>query len=155
MSDLTRWSIGISSRAGAFIIIIPKDTILPAKRRIVVTTVEDEQPNIGLDIRMGDSSKAAENYPFSYIRLDGVEKAPKGVPRVKLTFYAYNNSICNIGVRYKEDDPEQILTIFPSFGLSSEEVSLIHKKVAKMAEDCQPVELETLTGAVIPLPAIG
>ncbi len=154
MSDKARWSLGIASRSGAFVTIIPRGTVLPAKRKVVVTTVEDDQPNIGLDIRMGESSRAADNYPFSCIRLDGVEKALKGVPRVSLTFYAYSNSVCNIGVRYKEGDSEQVLTIFPSFGLSDEEVRCIHKKVARLATECQPAELETLAGATIPLPSI-
>lgn len=154
MADSAKWSIGIASRSGVFVVIIPKGTILPAKRRVVVTTVEDNQSNIGLDIRMGESTTASENYPFSCIRLDGVDQAPKGVPRVRLTFYAYSNSVCNIGVCYKENDSEQLLTIFPSFGLSGEQIKLLHKKVSKMADGCQLTELETLAGAVIPLPAI-
>ena len=134
--------------------IIPKNTPLPAKRRVVVTTIEDDQPNIGLDIRLGEESRASENFAFSCVRLDGVEKAPKGVPRVKLTFYAYGNSVYNIGVRYKDDDAEQLLTVFPSFGMSETQVTAIHNKISKMAESCQPIELETLTGATIPLPSI-
>jgi molecular chaperone DnaK (HSP70) len=154
VAELTKWSLGIASRGGTFIVIIPKNTPLPVKRRVVVTTTEDNQPNIGLDIRLGEESRASENFAFSCVRLDDVEKAAKGVPRVKLTFYAYANSVYNIGVRYKDDDPEQLLTVFPSFGMSQSQVTSIHNMISKMAEACQPVELETLAGATIPLPSI-
>ena len=151
MAEKTRWSLGIASRGGAFIVIIPKNTVLPAKRRITVTTIDDNQSNIGLDIRLGEEQRASENFCFSSVRLDEVEKAPKGVPRVKLTFYAYANSVYNIGVRYKEDDPEQLLTVFPSFGMTHDQIAAIHRRIGQMAEGCQPVELDTLEGAVIPL----
>ena len=63
-TNLTKWSLGIASRTGRFITIIPKGTPLPAQRSVVVTTVEDSQSNIGLDIRLGEQPQAMDNYPL-------------------------------------------------------------------------------------------
>jgi molecular chaperone DnaK len=118
----------------------------------VVTTVQDSQKSIELDIRLGEGEKAADNYALSSIQLADINPAPKGVTRVRLTFYAYANSVFEIGVCYKESGPEQKISIIPSSGMSAEQIKKIQKMVARYAEECKPQELETLAGAVIPLP---
>ncbi len=154
--SLSKWSVGIVYGTGRVLRVIPKDTPLPARRTFTVTTAEEQQPNIGLNVVLGEAPTAEGNFALSNIKLDGIELKPKGESKVRLTFYVYTNGIINIGVQYKDDEPEQKLTIIPSAGLSREEVAKIQKKYASYSEEPpagqKQVEFPDLP--VIPLPPI-
>lgn len=62
---LTKWSLGIASETGKLIIVIPKGTALPARRSVVVTTITDSQPNIGLNIVLGSSPRSKTTTPWA------------------------------------------------------------------------------------------
>jgi len=119
----------------------------------MVTTVSDLQPNIWLDIRLGERDKAIENFALSSIKLDCIEPAPKGTPRVKLTFCAYEHSIFKLWVCYKEGDEEREAIIMPSAGLSEQEIAELQKMISKLVKDATPQTIESPDLGVIPLPA--
>jgi molecular chaperone DnaK (HSP70) len=153
MSSKATWSLGIASDTGQFIRIIPRGTPIPARRVIVVTTVSDFQPNIGLDIRLGERDNAAENFALSNIKLDSIEPALKGVPRVKLTFCAYEHSVFKLWVCYNEGDKEREAIITPSTGLSGQEIAALKKMIDTLVKETTPT-LEDPGLGLIPLPAI-
>jgi molecular chaperone DnaK len=97
---------------------------------------------------------ASENYIISRIKIAEIEPAPKGTPRVKLTFYVYTNGVYEIGICRKEGDTEQKMSIIPSSGLSQDEVALIQQKITKMAEACIPQELQASDLGILLMPAI-
>jgi molecular chaperone DnaK (HSP70) len=141
MSSISKWSIGIASSKGDFVCIIPKDSNIPARRSIIVTTSEDSQPDMNLLVYMGQEGRAEDNYLLSSIRLECKEKAPAGTPRIKLTFYVYDHSIIKIGVRYKERGPEQELSIIPASDLSDEDMKRLNAMIKRMIAESitQPV----------------
>ncbi len=156
MPETSKWSLGVVYRGGRVIKIIPKDTLLPARRSFMVTSMEDDQPNVDLVIVLGEHAMVGDNYMLSRIKLDGIEKGPKGAPRVKLTFYSYTNGIYEVGVRYKKDDPEQMLTVIPTAGLSKAEADAVRTTATKYAEEHRPQEKDCAPESelpVIPLPA--
>jgi len=108
-----------------------------------------------LSIYMGESSKAEYNYPLSNIKLDCFEKGAAGVPRVKLTFYAYEHSVFRIGVCYKEGEPEQEISIIPATGLSEEKMNQLRELISKMTSQATPQEVGGPDLGVIPLSAVG
>ena len=89
----------------------------------MVTTASDFQPNIGLDIRLGERDNAVENFALTNIKLDSIEPAPKGIPHVKLTFCAYEHSVFTLWVCYNEGDKEREAILMPGTGLSPQEIS--------------------------------
>ena len=154
MTAISKWSAGFASSTGDFIVVIPKGSPLPARRSVSVTTAVDEQPDIKLSIYMGESSKAGDNYPLSNIKLDCFEKGAAGVPRVKLTFYAYEHSVFRIGVCYKEGEPDQEISIIPATGLSEEDMNRLRELVNKMTSQSTPQEVGGPDLAVIPLAVV-
>ncbi len=141
MTAISKWSVGFASSTGDFIVVIPKGSPLPARRSVSVTTAVDAQPNMKLSVYMGESSKAADNYPLSNINLDCFEKGDAGVPRIKLTFYAYEHSVFRIGVCYKEGEPEQDVSIIPATGLSEEKMNQLRELINKMTTQATPQEV--------------
>ncbi len=155
MPSVTKYSLAIASRAGKTIVIVPKNTPLPVQRSVTVTTTEDHQPNIGLVITMGERPTSEDNFLLSRIKLDDIEPVLKGEVKVKLTFRGFTNGLWSVGVRYKDDGPEQQLSIIPSAGLSKEELARIQEKATKYIEEHKPTEdAPSATTEVIPLPAI-
>ena len=155
MSDVTKYSLGISSGTGKTIVVVPKDTPLPVQRSLVVTTTKDYQENIGLIVTLGERPQAEDNYLLSRIRLDAIEPGPKGEVKVRLVFRGFVNGLWAVGVQYREGAPEQQLSIIPSAGLSKTELGRIQEKAAKYIEDNKPEEeAQPATTETIPLPAI-
>jgi molecular chaperone DnaK (HSP70) len=128
MANEAKYSLGITSRSGKTIIVIPKGTPLPAQRSLVVTTTTDRQSNIGLVVTLGERTDGEENFQLSRIRLDDIDCLAKGAPRVKLTFRGFVNGLWSVGVRYREKGNEQELSIIPSAGLSKTELSKVQEK---------------------------
>jgi molecular chaperone DnaK (HSP70) len=155
MASLTKYSLGIASRTGKIVTIIPSGTPLPVQRSLVVTTIDDKQDNIGLIVTLGERLRAEDNFQLSRIRLDDIEPGPKGEIRVKLTFRGYVNGLWSVGVQYKTGGIEQQLSIIPSAGLSKVELEKIQQKAMKYIEEHKPPE-EALAASdeIIPLPAI-
>jgi len=154
MTVNSKWSLGFASCTGDFIVVIPKGSPLPARRSVSVPTAVDSQPDMKLSIYMGESSKAGDNYPLSNIKLDCFEKGAAGVPRVKLTFYAYEHSVFRIGVCYREGEPEQEISIIPATGLSEEDMNRLRELVNKMTAQTTPQEVEGGDLGVIPLAVV-
>jgi molecular chaperone DnaK len=154
MTVNSKWSLGFASRSGDFIAVIPKGSPLPARRSVTITTAVDAQPNMKLSIYMGESSKAEENYPLSNIKLDCFEKGAAGVPRIKLTFYAYEHSVFRIGVCYKEGEPEQDISIIPATGLPEEEMNRLRELISKMTAQSTPQEVGGTDLGVITLSVV-
>ena len=155
MASVTKHSLGIASRTGRTIVIVPKDTPLPVQRCLTVTTTEDNQKNIGLIVTLGERPRSEENFQLSRIKLDDIDTVPRGVLRVRLTFRGFANGLWSVGVCYKEGGPEQDLSIIPSAGLSKTELEKIQEKSMKYIEENKPKEpAEPATADVIPLAAI-
>lgn len=142
MTAVSRWSIGFSSHKGDFVVVVPKNSPLPARRSVTVTTASDSQQDMKLSIWMGESGRAEDNYPLSNIRLEGFQKDnPAGVSRVKLTFYAYEHSVIKIGCCYKEGDPEQEISIIPAADLSEADMNRLRELVNDMVSKVTPQEI--------------
>jgi molecular chaperone DnaK len=150
----SKWSLGFASHTGDFVVVIPKGSPLPARRSVTVTTVVDAQPDMKLSVYMGEGHKARDNYPLSNIKLDCFEKGAAGVPRVKLTFYAYEHNVFRIGVCYREGELEHEISIIPSTGLSEEDVNRLRELINKMTSQAMPQEVGGLDLGMIPLGAV-
>ena len=152
MTAVSKWSIGFSSHNGDFVVVIPKTSLLPARRSVTVTTALDSQQDMKLSIWMGESGRAEDNYPLSNIRLEGFQKDnPAGVSRVKLTFYAYEHSVIKIGCCYKEGDPEQEISIIPAADLSEADMNRLRELVNELASRVTPQEIVGPDLGTVPL----
>ena len=104
-----------------------------------------------LTVSMGESKKASENYPLSNVRLECREKAAAGESSIRLTFYAYEHSIIRIGVRYKENESEQEISIIPASDMSEEDMKRLREHVTMLTSQAAPQEIAGEDLGVIPL----
>jgi molecular chaperone DnaK (HSP70) len=78
-------SIGFSLADGTMIVMIPRGTVLPAKKRTRTTTSRDNQRNVGFDIIEGERKLAKDNVKLGSIFVDGIERAMRGVPKIDIS----------------------------------------------------------------------
>ena len=127
---------------------------MPARRSVTVTTAVDSQPDMNLLIYMGEGPRAEDNFPLSSIRLECKEKEPAGTQRVRLTFYAYEHSVLRVGVRYKENESEQEISIIPASDMSEADMQKLRDLVDKMAVQAVPQEVPGEDLGIIPLSVV-
>jgi molecular chaperone DnaK (HSP70) len=155
MASLSKWSVGIANARGDFVVVIPRGSLLPARRCVTVTTAADSQPDMKLSVYMGEGKTAEENYPLSAIRLECRGDCLAGQQQVKLTFNVYEHSVMNIGVRYAENEAEQEISIIPVTGLSDEEMARLREIINKNIAESVPQEVCVGTALdVVPLKAV-
>ena len=155
MTNVTKYSLGITSSTGKTLVVVPKDTQLPVQRSLTVTTAEDGQHNIGLVITFGERPEAEDNFQLSRVRLDDIAPGPKGEAKVHLVFRGFVNGLWGVGVRYRVGERERQLSIIPSAGLSNAELAAVQEKAMKYIEEHKADgEVSCAFTEVIPLPAI-
>ena len=93
--DVTTLSLGIETLDGFMTILIPKNTKIPARRTLVITTTEDNQSVITIHLLQGVHRSALNNTSLCLFNLEGIEPAPRGMPQIEVSFDIYSDhDIC-------------------------------------------------------------
>jgi molecular chaperone DnaK len=77
-------AIGVETDEGRFVPLVAKDASLPAEGALEFTTAQDGQDAINFPIFEGDAEVAAQNFLLGEMRIDALEPAPAGVPRIRV-----------------------------------------------------------------------
>ena len=83
---MTPFSLGVGLENDQLGVIIERNSTYPAEKRDIFTTTRDFQEAISFPIYEGESPIASENTFLDLLRIEGVTPAPRGVPRIEVTF---------------------------------------------------------------------
>lgn len=78
-------SLGIETLWGRNSIVIPRDTELPHVFREVFSTSTDNQARVEVHLVQGERVMASDNRTLAVFRLEGINPAPRAMPRIELT----------------------------------------------------------------------
>jgi len=78
---------------------------------------------------------AADNLTLGRFQLTGIPPAPRGVPRIEVTFDIDVNGIVHVSAKDLGTGKEQKITITSSSGLKEEEIQRMIKEAEKYAEE--------------------
>lgn len=117
--DATPHSLGIKTFDGAFARVIERNTMLPTRKSEVFSTVADKQVSVEIKVYEGERAMARDNRLLHTFRLVGIPPAPRGTPRVEVTFDVDANGSLQVIARDLATDNKQKITIAPSLGLRS------------------------------------
>ena len=120
--DVTSLSVGIEVEGKRMAKLIPKNSSIPAQKVQLVSTVVDNQKSVKIHVLQGESAKADENTSLGEFELQGIEPAPRGVPRIEVKFAIDANGIVNVSARDSRSGVAQQLTIQAPTGMSRLEV---------------------------------
>ena len=134
--DVTPLSLGIETMGGVMTKLIEANTTIPTTKSQIFSTAEDNQPAVDIHVLQGERSMARDNKTLGLFKLDGIDRAPRGVPQIEVTFNIDVNGIVNVKAKDLKNNKEQSITIQNSTGLKQEEIDRMVKEAeANRAED--------------------
>ena len=141
--DVTPLPLEIETNGGVMTTLIKRNSIIPSKKEIVITTRSDNQPSILIKVYEGDVVVAKFNNLLGKFELTGIPPAPRGVPQIQVTFDIDRNGILNVSAVDKSTGKKNKITITNDKGrLSSEDIERMVReaeqyKAADDASVCQ------------------
>ncbi len=147
--DVTPLSLGIETLGGVFTKIIDRNTTIPTSKSQVFSTASDNQPSVDIHVLQGEREMASYNKTLGRFELSGIPPAPRGVPRIEVTFDIDANGIVHVSAKDLGTGKEQKITITASGGLAKDEVERMVKEAeSHAAEDKKRrEEIETRNSA--------
>ena len=133
--DVTPLSLGIETMGGIFTRIIDRNTTIPTSKSQVFSTAADNQPSVDIHVLQGERDMASANKTLGRFELSGIPAAPRGVPKIEVTFNIDANGIVNVKAKDLGTGKEQAITITSSSGLSDEEIDRMVKEAETHAAE--------------------
>ena len=135
--DVTPLSLGIETLGGIFSRIINRNTTIPTKKSQEFSTAADNQTSVTIKVFQGEREMANDNKLLGSFDLHGIPMAPKGVPRIEVTFDIDANGICHVTAKEATSGKQMGITIKSNGGLSSSQIDEMVKQAEKMKQEDQ------------------
>jgi molecular chaperone DnaK len=120
--DVTPLSMGVETGGGVFTRLIPRNTTIPTERSEVFTTSLDNQPFVPIHVLQGEREMAADNRSLARFELTGIPPAPRGVPKIQVTFKIDANGIVSVEAKDLGTGRATTVDVTPSSGLDQDAV---------------------------------
>jgi molecular chaperone DnaK len=133
--DVTPLSLGVETLGGVMTTLIERNTTIPTRREEVFSTAEDNQNKVEIHVLQGERAEARLNRTLGRFHLEGIMAAPRGVPKIKVTFDIDANGILSVTARDEATGKDQKITITANSGLSEQEIE-------KMVDEAKKHEAE-------------
>ncbi|MGQ9504391.1 MAG: molecular chaperone DnaK [Thermogutta sp.] len=133
--DVTPLSLGIETLGGIMTKIVERNTTIPCTRKQIFSTAEDNQTAVTIKVYQGEREMAADNRLLGMFNLEGIPPAPRGVPKIEVTFDIDANGILHVTAKDLGTNKEQKVRIEQSAGLSKEEIEKMRREAELHAEE--------------------
>jgi molecular chaperone DnaK len=140
--DVTPLSLGIETLGGVNTKLINRNTTIPTRKSEIFSTAADNQTTVEIHVLQGERDMATTNKSIGRFQLAGIPPAPRGIPKIEVTFDIDANGILNVSAKDQATGKEQKIIIQPSSGLTEGEIEQMVKDAeAHASEDAEKREL--------------
>ncbi|MDP7033452.1 MAG: molecular chaperone DnaK [Planctomycetota bacterium] len=140
--DVTPLSLGIETLGGVMTKLIERNTTIPHEKKEVFSTAADNQPAVEILVLQGEREMASDNRRLGNFQLTGIAPAPRGIPKIEVTFKMDANGILNVNAKDMGTGKEQTIEIQSSSGLDDADIDRMTREAEEhAAEDKKKREL--------------
>ena len=135
--DVTPLSIGVETGGGVFTKLIPRNTTVPTEKSEIFTTSVDNQSFVPVHALQGEREMAVDNRSLARFELTGIPPAPRGVPKIQVSFRIDANGILAVEAKDLGTGRTQAVSVTPTSGLQPDEIDKLVVEGEKFKETDQ------------------
>jgi molecular chaperone DnaK len=128
--DVTPLSLGVETYGGINTVMIPRNTTIPTQKKEIFSTASDSQPSVEVHVLQGERTEARYNRTLGKFHLEGIMPAPRGIPKIEVTFDIDANGILSVHAKDTATGKDQKITITANSGLNEAEIQKMVKDAA-------------------------
>ena len=133
--DVTPLTLGVETLGGVATALITRNTPIPVKHSETFTTAADLQTGVTIHVYQGERAMAKDNVSLGEFNLGGIPPAPRGVPKIDVTFDIDANGILNVTAKDQATTKSASITISGSTRLAEGEKERMVNEAERFAED--------------------
>ena len=140
--DVTPLSLGLETEGGVMTVLVERNTTIPVTKKETFSTAADGQSAVTISVYQGERPMARDNRMLNQFNLEGILPAPRGTPKIEVTFDLDVNGILNVKAKDQSTGKEHSVRIENSSGLDEGEIERMRKDAeSHAAEDKRKREL--------------
>ncbi|PWB53413.1 MAG: molecular chaperone DnaK [Nitrosomonadales bacterium] len=132
--DVTPLTLGVETLGGIATPLIARNTPIPVKRTETFTTAADMQTSVTIHVFQGERPMAGDNTSLGEFNLDGLPPAPRGIPKIEVTFDIDSNGILSVAAKDTASGKSQSISVTGSSRLSEDAKKRMVEDAEKYAE---------------------
>mgnify|MGYP002630228672 FL=1 len=118
--DVTPLSLGIETKGGVMTRLIDRNTTIPIQKSETFSTADDGQSSVEIHVLQGEREMAQFNKTLGKFQLVDIPPAPRGTPKIEVTFDIDANGIVHVSAKDRATGNEQSITITGQSSLDAE-----------------------------------
>ena len=143
--DVTPLSIGVETGGGVMTVLIPRNMTVPTEASETFTTSVDNQSFVPIHVLQGERDMAVDNQSLGKFELAGIPPAPRGVPKIDVTFAIDANGLLQVEAKDAATGRSQSIRISPASGLAADVIERLVQEGQRFKQtDVQRRELAEL-----------
>jgi molecular chaperone DnaK len=133
--DVTPLSMGIETLGEVCTKIIERNTTIPTSRSQEFSTAVDGQTSVEIHILQGERAMARDNKSLGKFLLQGIPPAPRGVPKIEVSFDIDVNGILKVSAQDRGTGREQTISVTNTGGLNPAEIDRMRREAESYAQE--------------------
>ena len=135
--DIIPLSLGVETIGGVMNVLIPRNSVIPIKRKKKYTTDTDYSTSVAIKIFEGERKMTSDNFFVGDFELSGLEEAPRGVAEIVISFNVDSNGIISVTAEdLKNNINKNSITITGNKGRLSKD------KIKQLVMEAKEMELK-------------
>ncbi len=120
--DVTPLTLGVETKGGIMTPLIHRNTTIPASKKLVFTTVEDDQKSVEIKVFQGERIMTIDNNYLGNLVLDEIAPGVAGSAKINVTFNIDDNGILKIVVKDESTGNSKEAILQENINLSDAEI---------------------------------